>query len=97
VQQVEDAWIIVVDIAGSMVAQVMIKLIKRSSNVLVAPAIYDVQPLAGVGMEKPQPVFLEVIAGRAVGRRCGQKNHGQRKRWKPSFDLPLFDFRKEAF
>lgn len=62
------------DIAGAVVAQKIIESSERFWYVLIALAIQDVQPLAGMGMEKPQPVFALTVGWRAVRRRYAQKN-----------------------
>jgi hypothetical protein len=74
-EQVEDARIIVVDISGAVVAQKIIESLKRFRDVLIALAIQDIQPLARVRMEKPQPVFRRTIRWRAVRRSGAQKNY----------------------
>ena len=51
VQQVEDSGIVVMHIACPMIAQVMIQLIERLGNVLIATPIHNIQPLAGVRMK----------------------------------------------
>jgi hypothetical protein len=71
-----------VNSSGSVVAQVMIELIESFGNVLISPAIYDIQSLACVGVEKPQPVFLQVVHWRAAPRASAQKNDQQRDRKK---------------
>jgi hypothetical protein len=82
----------VADIPGSVVAQKIIESFERFRDVLIAPAIQDVQPLASVGMEKPQPVFPQAVRWRAVCCSYAQKNY----RYQDSKKL-LFDSRKEAF
>jgi hypothetical protein len=49
------------DIPGSVVAQKIIEPSQCFRDVLIAPAIQDVQPLARVGMEKLQPVFPPAV------------------------------------
>ena len=57
VQQVEHARIVVVHITGAIVAQVLVEAVERLRQVCVATAIDDVEPLVGMGVVEPQPVF----------------------------------------
>jgi hypothetical protein len=82
----------VADIPGSVVAQKIIESFERFRDVLIALAIQDVQPLARVAMEKPQPVFPPAVRRRAVRRSYPQKDYCHQDGKKL-----LFDSRKDAF
>ena len=56
VEQIEDARIIGVNIAGAVIAQIVIEPVQRFLIVSIAIAIDDVEAFAGVGMEKVQLV-----------------------------------------
>jgi hypothetical protein len=82
----------VADIPGSVVPQKIIESLECFRDVLIAPAIQDVQPLARVGVEKPQPVFPQAVGWRAVRRSYAQKSYCHQDGKKL-----LFDSRKYAF
>lgn len=63
VKQVEQARIKVVDITGAMIPKKAIQLRQGLLRVGVAPAIYEVESLAGVGMIEAQPIFRNRFAG----------------------------------
>jgi hypothetical protein len=56
-EQIEEARIVIVDRTGPMITEELVEAGKRRGNVLVAPAIDEVNALAGMGVKHPQTVF----------------------------------------
>ena len=69
-QNVEHMRIVMLHVAGTMVAQKMIQLRFRSRQILIAAPVNNVNALAGVRMVKPKMVFL---------RRRGRRNRPLRE------------------
>jgi len=59
VQQVKYARIVVVHIASAIIAQVLVETVERLRQIRVAAAVYDVEPLVGMGVVEPQAVFSD--------------------------------------
>ncbi len=69
-QKIEDARIIVVNIAGAVVAQIMIHSRQGVGIIGVPVAVDNIEPLPGVGVKKVQAI-------RSVGRRrCASQGCG---------------------
>jgi len=49
------------NIASAVIAKKLIQLVESVGNVLIADAVNHVQPLASVGMEEPQMVWLSAL------------------------------------
>jgi len=49
------------NIASAVIAKKVIQLVESVGNVLIADAVNHVQPLASVGMEEPQMVWLSAL------------------------------------
>ena len=57
VQKIEHARVVVMDVAGAMISQEVVKAIQGLGQILTASAIYDVEVLAGVRVKKFEPRF----------------------------------------
>jgi hypothetical protein len=79
VQQVKHAWIVVVDVAGAIVAQVLVEAVERRRQIRVAPAVHDVEPLVGVGVVEQQAVFGDRWR---VEFRSRCREHGTERQYK---------------
>ena len=79
VQQVKHARIVVVDVAGAIVAQVLVEAVERLRQIRVAPAVHDVEPLVGMGVVEQQAVFG---ARWRVEFRSRCREHGTERQYK---------------
>ena len=71
VQQIKNLGVVVADVAGTVIAQVAIKVIEGAGNVMVAFAINDIQVFTGVQVEQLQPVLR--LSGDGGMSRCGSQ------------------------
>jgi hypothetical protein len=53
VDQVEDTGIIMMDITGPVIAQIVIELLERFRDVLITPTVHDIDSITRMGMVEP--------------------------------------------
>src|SRR5262244_617718 len=86
------------NVTGAMVAEEVVEFGEGSGDVLLAAAVNNIDPLAGVGVEKQQEMFLVCFASavlerahcrRSVARAnatvgdCKEEKHPARNCWTP--------------
>jgi|SRR5580693_4912283 hypothetical protein len=79
VQQVKHPWIVMVHIAGAIVAQVLVEAVERLWQVCVAAAVDDVESLIGMDVVEPQAVFGD---RRRVEFRSRRRNQSTERKYK---------------
>jgi hypothetical protein len=77
VEQIEDARIVLMNIASAVIAKKVVELRKSRRIVAVAVAIDDVQVLAGVGVEEMKAVGISRRIG--FGSESSTGNKGEEK------------------
>jgi len=82
-KEVKNSGIIPMEISSSMVAEVVIELIESSGVIVVSSSVHEVETLAGMGMEKSQPI-LGLLWDRGLcrvssGKRKDKRYHHARK------------------
>lgn len=66
-QEIEDARIVAVNLAGAPVAEIVVQFLKSVWHIIGAATINNVDVLIGVGMEEAQPVLRFYSSCRRVG------------------------------
>ena len=76
VEQIEDARIVLMHVAGPVIAKKMVQLGKSSGIIAVAVPVNDVEMLASVGMEEMKAIGI----GRQIGISCERARRNEEEK-----------------